>query len=106
MVRTRWGGDREIVAHFTLQIAKMAQCFSFVPDTFVSSEARSEGQKAPKTPLGFDRPHLDPGRTRAFDAKLDGGRIGEIDDAIVVKGAAIVDPHHDTAAVLEIGTRA
>ena len=49
-----------------------------------------------------DAANLDHGRAIAQHVELCGGRVGQVDDSIADEGAAIVDPHHDAAAVLQI----
>src|SRR4029077_20189803 len=50
-----------------------------------------------------DGADLDPVGAIAQHVELRGGRVREIDDSIAYEGTAVVDPDHDTAAVLQIG---
>ena len=49
-----------------------------------------------------DAANLDHGRAIAQHVELCSGRVREVDDSIADEGTAIVDPHHDAAAVLQI----
>jgi hypothetical protein len=51
---------------------------------------------------GVDGPHLDEARALGREPQLGGGYPGKVDHAVADERAAVRDPHHDAAAVIEV----
>src|SRR5690606_40402737 len=53
--------------------------------------------------IGIDSLHMHPRRTTLREAELLGRGEGQVDDAVGVEGAAIVDAQDDLAPVVQVG---